>query len=276
MSTARLRTVLGSALRPLGFAAQGSGFVFRQAELEHEVTVLADRRLKGRVDVIHSIYDATAAPISASARSALLEERLQGFRKPYPTSWSVESFDPALAAKQSAAIVSTFASLGDVAHYCSDRPHAPDFASHASPRVNDALPFHRSLSNAGLDALLHRLSLAIFSEGFQPAPRLGPGIWARDLDVGGFRHCAVLAANNTATLAWIDYFSLASNDVAKGSQHLDVARRLVRAPRQALFDEAGPLLLPLTGEALHGAHVASALMRQLDATSPNALPRDEA
>lgn len=269
MSTAQIRTGLASALRPYGFSLRGSNLALRQPELEHNIKVLAVRRLQGYFEVFHSIFDATEE--ITPERRPLLQEKLQGFREPYPASWSADNFDPLLAARQATAITSAFSSLADIVHFYSDRPHIQGNAK--PPSVQAGAVATRSLSKAQLEKSLHSLALSIFSEEFTPAQRLDPDTWARNLEVGGFRHCARLVANDTATLASLHYFPFASIDIAKGRKSNEVLSLLYRVPKRILFDAGQPVLFPLTEEARERGAASLALLRQLDAHPPNSLPR---
>lgn len=273
MTTARIRSALSPMLKALGFTPRGSQFVLHLPELEHAVSVFAVRRLTGYFEVVHSVYEAYAESAGTASCSPLIQERIQGFMEPYPGLWALDRLDTNLVAKQVVAIVSTFTSLIDVAHYYSDRY----MASRDSALKAVAAPgLAKSVSRAEADKLLQYHSTALFASAFNPAPRLGTEIWAHCQEVGGYRYCAYLAANDTATFASLIYFPFASPDIEKGRKNDAVARALVAVRKRLLTDGGQPVLIPLTDQTFDHARATHALASVIVDNPPNLLPRREA
>jgi hypothetical protein len=188
--------------------------------------------------------------------------------EPYLGLWASDKFDAPLAAKQVAAIVSTFSSLADVAHFYSDRPMAHGITKlqvTASERVPN------SLSESEEDEALRYHSRAVFAGHFNPAPRLGKEMWVHTNEVGGYRYCAYLAATATATFATLLFFPFASTDIEKGRKNDRVLRLMFGIPKRLLSDEGQPVLIPLATEAFNHGRVTEVLVQRLAQRPPNAL-----
>lgn len=273
MSAARIRSALAPALTPLGFVRRGSDLALQQSELEHVVSVFAVRRLTGFFEVIQSVFERDGSLTRERDRQALVQDRISGFSAPYPDCWELSRFDPALALRQVSAIVGAFASLADVEHFLSDRA---DSVSAARPQSSASQRATNSLSHEQEQRALRHHSNAILLEHFVPVPRLGDEMWAHREEVGGYRYCAYLRANETATFATVMYFAFASRDIEKGCKSAEVTRLLYGTPKHLLSASGQPILIPLSAGAVEHASVAEVLLKALAATPPNSLPRDEA
>lgn len=271
MSAARIRSALAPALSTLGFVRRGSDFALKQTELEHVVSVFAVRRLTGFFDVIHSVFERDGSLTLGPNHQPLVRDRIGGFSKLYLNSWELSRFDPALALRQVSAIVGAFGSLADVEHFLSDRR---DSDGAASPQTYASQSATSSLSQEQEERALRHHSNAILRDHFVPAPRLGDDMWAHRLEVGGYRYCAYLKSNETATLATIMYFAFASRDIEKGRKTTEVIRLLYGTPKHLLSDSGQPILIPLASGAVDHASVTEVLLKALAVTPPNSLPRD--
>lgn len=273
MSAARIRSALLVALKPLGFSKRGSEIVLRQGGLEHTVSVFAARRLDGYFNLLHNIYAADSSGSEVHGR-LLVQETLLGLREPYLGLWSAQSFDAGLAARQSARIAASFSTMQDVTNFYSDRPeNSGDFQQISIQSACDA-PTPNSLSKAQEEAALERVAQSIFASDFTRAPRLGPDIWARGMAVGGFRHCAYLVANTTATFAYLLYFALAAPAIERGRKSDDVLGQLIAVRKRSPLADGQPMLIPMDAGIGELAGVTSALLKELDLTPPNQLPQN--
>jgi len=273
MSAARIRSAFAPALTNLGFVRRGSEFVLRQTELKHVVSVFATRRLSGFFDVIHGVLESDGGLTREPGRPALVQDRIRGFSKPYLDAWDLNRFDPVLALRQVSAIVRAFSSLADVAHFLSDRRES---ISTSSPLASASRSAPNSLSQEQEKGALRHHSKAILADHFVPAPRLGEEMWAHCLELGGYRYCVYLRANETATLATVMYFAFASRDIENGRKSDEVIRLLFGAPKHLLSDSGQPILIPLVAEAIDHTSVTESLLRALAVAPPNSLPRGDA
>ena len=263
-SARRVRTALRTPLRDAGFVEEGTQFVHRTPELAHRIEVTAVRRIAGFVQIDHHV--ALAAEPNAWLTQELASHRLGSS---FPTIWAEAAVDARLVLDQAVAIRAAFRTVGDVAHFCSDRPHlAPTWAlGDAAPSATSA-----SLSEAETSQALARLGCEIFAPSFSLAPPTESfDLWIGHAEVGGFRHGAYVEANVSSTLAVVVTFALPSKVFSRGFRHDDARRALWRAPKRVFFDGA-PVLLPLTrGALIDTATLSAALAVHLASHPPNLL-----
>lgn len=271
-SARRVRTALRAALCDAGFAEEGTQFVHRTPELAHRVEVTAVRRIGGHVQIDHHV--ALAAEANAWLTQALASHHLGSS---FPTLWAEASVDARLVLDQAVAIRTAFRTVGDVAHFCSDRPHlAPPWALRgAAPGAALAA----SLSEAETSQALAQLGRGILGPCFALAPPTESfDLWIGHAEVGGFRHGAYLEANLSSTLAVVVTFALPSKVFSRGFRHDDARRALWRARKHVFFDRGRPVLLPLErGAPIDTATLSAALAVHLASRPPNLLddPADE-
>lgn len=259
---------MAAALQSRQFSRRGPELVLRLPDVEHVVSVHAVRRLAGYCGIEHTIYEVIENLPQATVRPPLIQEQIRGFMDPYHGLWASDRFDIALAVQQVDAIVKSFSSLADVAHFYSDRP---------LPHPLSMLPTHmkstalRSLSRAEERDHLNRHARAIFSGSFVNAPRLGQEIWVHQQEVGGFRWCVYLASVFTATGATVMYFPCSTINIEKGRKNAEVLRMLIATPKRLLMHDGKPLLVSLAGAAVDHSWIADVLRAALSERSPNAI-----
>ena len=162
------------------------------------------RRIAGFVQIDHRVG-------LADEPNAWLTQELASHRlgSSFPTIWAEAAVDARLVLDQAAAIRDAFRTVGDVAHFCSDRPHlAPPWAQ--GDAAHSGTP--ASLSEAETSQTLARLGREILGPGFALAPPTETfGLRIARAEVGGFRHGAYVEANVSSTLAVIVIFALPSH-----------------------------------------------------------------
>ena len=242
-SARRARTALRDPLREAGFVMEGLQFVHRTPELVHRIEVTAVRRLAGFVQVDHHV--SLAAEPMAWLTQELASHHLGS---PFPTLWAEAAVDARLVLDQAAALCAAFRTVGDVAHFCSDRPHlTPPWAqgvaaNSATPACLSEAEALQALARLGRDVLAPCFALAPATETFE--------LWIGQAEVGGFRHGAYVQPNVSRTLAVVTIFALPSKVFSRGFRHDDARHALLRAPKQVLFEGGRPVLLPLKRSAL--------------------------
>lgn len=268
MTPRHARTALRSHFRSAGFVEEGTRFVYQTPELQHSVEVTAVRRLSGFVELLHQVSAKGHAEMMLSEELAS-----HGHNSPYPRIWSATSIDPSLVLDQVSAIIHTFQTLNDVAHFYSDRPHARTDATlgHAASPAKA-----HSLSAADACRELMRLAREILGQGFSLVRQNDEfELWVSNEEVEGFRHCAYVEANYSCTLAVVVYFALPAGVIARGFRHDDARRRLLIAPKRVFFDAGRPVLVSLSHSSPRDtAAIGAALLAQLQDHPPNLLSDD--
>lgn len=267
MTPRQVRAALRNHFNGIGFVEQGSRFVSRSGALVHAVDVAAVRRLPGTVEVHHHVALTEQAP-------PLLTEEIasHGHQSPYPRIWTASAVDPSLVMQQVVAIVNAFQTAHDIAHFQSDRVQ-PDPALPSTALTAAGQP--HSLSAAQTSKALQRWAQAVLGEQFSRVPAsLGFELWASRQVSEGFQHAAYLEANTSATLAHVVIFSLPAQVLASKLRADSARRALMTAPKQVLFSQGRPVLLPLAAAQVCGGEDArAALVDYLGQNPPHGLLR---
>lgn len=259
---------MAAALQSRQFSRRGPELVLRLPDVEHVVSVHAVRRLAGYCGMEHTICQVIENPAQATGRPPLIQEQIRGFLDPYHGLWASDRFDIALAVQQVDAMVKSFSSLADVAHFYSDRPLPQHLSALPAHRVS-ATP--RSLSRAEEWDHSNHHARAIFSDSFAKAPRLGQEMWVHHQEVGGFRWCVYLASVFTATCATVMYFPFSTTNIEKGRKNAQVMRMLMATPKRLLMHDGKPLLVSLAGAAVDHSWIADVLRAALSERPANAI-----
>ena len=277
MSPLQARTALAKAYASAGFVKRGGLLVRQVGNLLHGVQLVADRRTPGLAHMTHRVHvlnPEQQEPESLEEYGALTAS-IFSYSSAYPNAWVLETFDPALALLQSRSILQAFQSQQDLAHFWQDRPHPPWLQ--LGELAPDLSPTH-SLNASQQAQALSALSGHVFSTDFQPAPRLGTGLWVSQHGAGGFHHAVQLHANDCASLAYLVWFSVSAADLARGARDTSVASRLMRAPKHVLHtvsqetSASSPELLTLLDWPNADTHaISDALRSTLSQHPPNQL-----